>query len=483
MRSSSTVTKGSDRDATLACAAETVDSGRLFDELARRVAYRTESQVDASRGELPRYLQDEIAPAFSAMGFTTEIVANPVNAAHPFLIATRVEAPSLPTILGYGHADVIRGLEHEWRAGLGPWTLTPEGDRWYGRGTADNKAQHTVNMLALDAVLRTRGRLGFNAKFLVETGEEVGSPGLAELCKQEGERLAADVLIASDGPRLAPSRPTLFLGSRGALNFDLVVRLREGGHHSGNWGGLLANPGVLLAHALASIIGRDGRVHAREILPPAIPDSVRRALADCEIEAEEGGPVIDRGWGEPGLTPAERVYAWNTFEVLAFRTGNPENPVNAIPPVASAHCQIRFTADVDPAALLPALRRHLDADGFERVEIIASSKGFFRATRLDPSHPAVRWAAESIERTTGKKPAILPNIGGSLPNDCFSETLELPTLWVPHSYSGCSQHAPNEHVLPRVLREGLLMMAGLYWDFGTAPPRLPAREAPTAART
>ena len=460
------------REAALAQASEAFDSGRLFDQLARRVAYRTESQVEASRDELFRYLDREIKPAFEAMGFTTTLVANPVNAAHPFLVAERIEEPSLPTFLGYGHADVIRGLEREWRAGLVPWTLTVEGERWYGRGTADNKAQHTVNMLALDTVLRTRGRLGFNAKFLVETGEEVGSPGLAELCEQERARLAADVLIASDGPRLAPSRPTLFLGSRGALNFDLTVRLREGAHHSGNWGGLLANPGVVLAHALASIIDVHGRVLARGILPSAIPPTVREALADCGIEAEAGGPAIDSGWGEPGLTPAEKVYAWNTFEVLAFRTGNPENPVNAIPPVASAHCQIRFTADVDPATLIPALRRHLDASGFVEVELEPSAKGFFRATRLDPAHPAVRWAAASIERTTGKKPAVLPNIGGSLPNDCFAETLGLPTLWVPHSYSGCSQHAPNEHVLAPILREGLLMMTGLYWDFGSAPPAL-----------
>jgi len=74
------------------------------------------------------------------------------------------------------------------------------------------------------------------------------------------------------------------------------------------------------------------------------------------------------------------------------------------------------------------------------------------------------WAAESILRTTGVAPAILPNIGGSLPNDCFAEVLGLPTLWVPHSYAGCSQHAPDEHALGSILREGLQIMAGLYWD-------------------
>src|SRR5205823_8538544 len=132
-----------------------------------------------------------------------------------------------------------------------------------GRGTADNKAQHSINLAALAVLIAERGRLGFNAKFLLETGEEIGSPGLKELCRKEKQRLAADVLIASDGPRLSAARPTIYLGSRGALNLDLTVELREGAHHSGNWGGLLANPGVILAHAIASIITRDGAVLAR----------------------------------------------------------------------------------------------------------------------------------------------------------------------------------------------------------------------------
>ena len=459
------------RDGAIERASRYFDEGKFRDDLARRVAFKTESQVPESRPHLATYLDQEIKRAFEHMGYGVRIVPNPTEGG-PFLIATRIEDPSLPTVLGYGHADVIRGLEPQWRKGLDPWTLTVEGERWYGRGTADNKAQHLINMLALEEVIAERGRLGFNSKFLIETGEEIGSPGLREICAQEKEALAADLLIGSDGPRLTPNRPTVYMGTRGAMNFDLIVDLREGGHHSGNWGGLLANPGAILANAIASIIDEKGRVKARDILPRAIPNSVRAALADCEIEASADGPQIDAWWGEPGLTPAEKVYAWNTFEVLAFRTGNPENPVNAIPPKAVAACQIRYTVDVHPDKFLPALRKHLDAHGFQNVAIKAWDKGYFAATRLDPDHPAARWAAASIERTTGRKPAMLPNLGGSLPNDCFTDILGLPTIWVPHSYAGCSQHAPNEHVLPRILREGLQMMVGIYWDMGEKPPAL-----------
>jgi hypothetical protein len=121
---------------------------------------------------------------------------------------------------------------------------------------------------------------------------------------------------------------------------------------------------------------------------------------------------------------------------------------------------------VDVQDVLPALRRHLDRNGFSTVQIAKARDEVFHATRLDTRHPWVSWVVDSIARTTGKKPAILPSLGGSLPNDIFSEILEMPTIWVPHSYPGCSQHAPNEHLPVAIAREGLGLMAGLYWDLG-----------------
>jgi acetylornithine deacetylase/succinyl-diaminopimelate desuccinylase-like protein len=315
-------------------------------------------------------------------------------------------------------------------------------------------------------VIAARGKLGFNAKFLIEMGEETGSPGLRELCTEHQDLLRSDLLIASDGPRLRAERPTVFLGSRGSMNFDLTIEARPGGHHSGNWGGLISNPGIQLAHAIAAISSPTGQIRIPEWVPAELPASVRRVLADCEVDGGEDGPEIEPWWGEPGLSPAERVFGWCSFEVLAFKTGNPETPVNAIPPRAWARCQLRFVVGIDPQQILPALRRHLDRQGFGMVKISATRETLFNATRIDPDDEWVRWAVASIARTSGKKPAILPNLGGSLPNDIFTDVLGLRTIWVPHSYAGCSQHAPNEHLPPQLLREALSVMTGLYWDLG-----------------
>jgi acetylornithine deacetylase/succinyl-diaminopimelate desuccinylase-like protein len=218
-------------------------------------------------------LTERLRPKLEQMGFVAEVLVNPA-AAGPLLLAERLEDPDLPTVLIYAHGDVVRGLDEAWDEGLSPWQLVEQDGRIYGRGVADNKGQHAINLAALESVLAQRGRLGFNAKVLIETSEEIGSPGLQELCRNHKPQLAADLLIASDGPRLSPERPTIFLGARGALNFDLVADLRESGHHSGNWGGLLANPAVLLAHAIAAIVSRNGAIQVPELKPRAIPPSI-----------------------------------------------------------------------------------------------------------------------------------------------------------------------------------------------------------------
>ncbi len=443
------------------------DNGSFLNELAGRIAIPTESQVPERFPFLRSYLKDAIEPVLLRMGYNVTLHDNPIAGSGPLLVGRRIENPDLPTVLTYGHGDVVRGHAGSWQDGRDPWKLEQVGERIYGRGVVDNKGQHSINLSALEAVIEVRGRLGFNSVFILETSEEIGSTGLHEFCRLHRQELKADLLIASDGPRLARNVPTLFMGTRGALNFDLIVDLRESGHHSGNWGGLIANPGVILANALSSIIDQHGRIKLRDLVPEKIPDSVRAALSGLVIEPGEEAPAIDPDYGEPGLTPVERAFAWNTFEVLAFTTGDPAHPVNAVPPKAVANCQIRFTVDRNRNDFLPALRRHLKEHKFDQVDVReAVGDPAWNATRLDPNHPKAKFAADSIEKTLGRRPAMLPNLGGSLPNDCFADVLGMPTIYVPHSYPGCSQHAPNEHGLSPLFREGLAMMGGLFWDLG-----------------
>src|SRR5262249_51203627 len=161
------------RAAAIARAHRYFDSGDFLVDLRRRVAIPSTSQEPERTPALRRYLDDEMAPSLAPLGFASRVLDNPWGP--PFLVAERMEDEAAVTVLISGRGDPARGRDVLGRAGFSPGTLPVEGTRIYGRGTADNKGQHSVNIGALAAVIAGRGRLGFNAKILIEMGEEVGS--------------------------------------------------------------------------------------------------------------------------------------------------------------------------------------------------------------------------------------------------------------------------------------------------------------------
>ncbi|WP_439577292.1 M20/M25/M40 family metallo-hydrolase [Elioraea sp.] len=452
---------------------ESFDSGRYLAHLRRLVAMPTESQMPDRLPDLVRYCAETLPGVLDGMGFETAVLENPEAGRGPAMLSSRIEDPALPSVLIYGHGDVVRGLAGRWRDGRDPWSVTVAGDFWFGRGTVDKKGQHLIAIEALRAVLAERGRLGFNAKVFVETGEEVGSPGMRALLRRDHSRLAADVFIGLDGPRQTTFMPELKLGARGGVAFDLVVRLREGAHHSGHWGGVLADPGFILAHALATVVTPKGRIRVPGWVPAEVPASVRDACGAIVFEDIAGLPEADPDWGEPGLSKAERIFAWTSVIVLAFVTGHPDAPTNAVQPEARARLQVRHTVDVPGEGIVSALRAHLDAEGFGLVEIVpVMERDAFPPARTDPADPWVTMIAESMTRTAGAAPNVIPNSSGSNPSRLFAEELGTPVIWVPNSYAGCNQHGPDEHALAPLLREGLGLMAGIWWDIGEgAAPR------------
>jgi hypothetical protein len=120
----------------------------------------------------------------------------------------------------------------------------------------------------------------------------------------------------------------------------------------------------------------------------------------------------------------------------------------------------------DVTALAETLREHLDRSGLGAVAVEPGH--VMQASRADLRSPWVRFALDSLERTEDIPAVLLPNLGGTLPNDAFTGPLGLPTIWIPHSYPACAQHAPDEHLLAPLARQALRLMAGLFWDLGEA---------------
>src|SRR5699024_1814661 len=177
---------------------------------------------------------------------------------------------------------------------------------------------------------------------LMETAEEAGSKGLRAFAAAHTDELAADLFLASDGPRISAEVPTLFLGSRGALNFRLIAHERDDNHHSGNWGGKLRNPATVIAAATNSLVDGNGVIRIPALRPADPPASVRAAVAKLPDVVDDGAPEIDPTWGEPGLPPAARDFAFNVVAVIALDAGEPAHAVNGSPGAASVVMALRL---------------------------------------------------------------------------------------------------------------------------------------------
>ncbi|MGP9799030.1 M20 family metallopeptidase [Halomonas sp. 86] len=460
-----TTPQRSKREQAIQLASDELSNGNFYKTLAKRIAMRTVSQDPACADTLNAYLEQEIGPLLSRLGFTCQIIENPKPGFPPLLIGERIEDPAYSTLLLYGHGDVTDGQEEQWANGIDPWALTFKEDRVYGRGTADNKGQHSVNLTALEAVINARkGRLGYNVKMLFEMSEEIGSPGLEEACAAYQQALKSDLFLASDGPRIRHDMPTLFLGSRGVVQLKLSLNTGNGGRHSGNWGGVITNPAVVLCNALATLLSPSGKILADFLKAPSMTEDVSRLVRDLPVGGGASDPTINPAWGEEALADGERLYGANTLEILGLSAGRTDKPVGAIPEHAEAVLQLRFVKGTDWQAVESNLRQHLDAHGFNDIQL--TFLGGYAATRLDPNHPWVNFVAQSAENSLNEAPHILPNLGGTIPNHCFSDVLNLPTVWLPHSYPSCNQHAPDEHLLETIVEQGLKLAAGIFWDLG-----------------
>jgi len=197
------------------------------------------------------------------------------------------------------------------------------------------------------------------------------------------------VLIASDGP--AARRATADHLSRlpRRLSDRPLDRSHPRGRPSFRQLGRASSPtrrsSSCMRSAPSSADWADPRSPA--FVPDAIPSVGQARACRREVASGPGETAIDPSWGEPGLTLAEKVYRWCTFENSRDERrqsgqSRPRHP--ARPPHGHRSGSSR---GVDPSAFLPALRCHLDRHGFPMVGIAKARDEIFHASRLDPEHP------------------------------------------------------------------------------------------------
>lgn len=388
---------------------------------------------------------------------------------HPIVYGEATGA-SDKTLLFYNHYDVQPAEPLElWDSP--PFEPTLRDGKLYARGVSDDKGHVICRLAAIDAVKAVTGELPSRVKFLVEGEEEIGSVSLPAFVAEHREKLAADACIWEFGGVDAEDRPLEYTGMRGICYVELRARTASVDAHSGLGGSIFPNAAWRLTWALGTLKGPDERIRIPGFYDNVVPPTGRDLdlLARLPDQAEDyrvryGLKGFLRGMtGGPELKRAEAFEPTCTICGLTSGYQGPGTKT-VLPAQARAKVDFRLVPNQTPEEVVARLRAHLDAEGFDDVEV--AFLGGEAPGRVDPDHPFIRLVVDAACDVYDHEMLVVPMIGGSGPNHAFIEHLGVPIATAGAGYPGALVHAPNENVRLDLFEKAIRHTARIMTRFG-----------------
>ena len=399
-------------------------------------------------------------------GFETRLVE---TRRHPAILAER-SGRGNASVLFYNHYDVQPPdpLEQWISPAFKP---TVRDGKLFARGAMDDKGHLACRLAALDAVRDVYGELPCTVKLLIEGEEEIASPNLEEVIRQNRDDLMADLCLWEFGEVDADGASLQYLGFRGILSVELSVQTLSQDCHSGIWGTLLPNAAWRLSWALSSLKSPDERVAIPgfydRVVPPSELDmqlmNQLPVISDAQLSALGAKEVIFQ-YSTPGEFHRNAVLS-PSCTICGLASGyQGEGQKTIVPSRASAKLDFRLVPDQTPEEILDKLRKHLDSRGFKDIQ--ATSIGTLYPSRTPVDHPLVRMVTECARDVYGQPQRIYPMSGGSGPAHFFRKHLGLPVVTAGVGYLGSNIHAPNEHIRLRDFSNGIRHTARILANLG-----------------
>src|SRR5258707_3279468 len=390
---------------------------------------------------------------------------------HPLVYGESLRAPGKPTILFYGHYDVQPAEP------LNLWTSpafepTIRGGNLFGRGTADDKGQVHIHIRALDAILKTAGKLPINLKVMIEGEEEVGSVSLWDFVSANKARLKADALIVSDTSMLARGVPSITYGLRGLNYYQIEITGPAQDLHSGIFGGAVPNPITILCELFGKMHDNNFRVTV-----PGFYDDVAK-LSKAESKALTSLPwkvkdvaknAVGPGlMGEKGFSVVEQLWTRPTLELNGIWGGyTGEGSKTVIPSKAYPKFSTRLVPNQDPDKITRLLERHIRKllPKTVKFKLDVHSKG--KAWVAPYTHPFFEVAHEALEKGFGKR-AVFIREGGSIPFVTqMYDTFKVPCVLMGFGLPDENPHPPDEHIALENYFDGIKAVAQFYEGLGS----------------
>lgn len=369
------------------------------------------------------------------------------TAGNPVVYAEKIIDPSKPTVVVYGHYDVMpEDPKDEWRTN--PFEPVIKDGRIWCRGADDDKGQLFMHAKAFEAMVVT-GELPCNVKFMLEGEEEIGSPSLYGWCEENKELVKGDIILISDTSMISMDTPSITCGLRGLCYMQVEVTGPDHDLHSGLYGGAVANPANVLANLITKLVDENGRVTI-----PGFYDDVRILTEEERTNFNKApydkqeymrGVGVEELAGEEGFTTIERTGVRPSLDVNGIWGGYTlEGTKTIIPSKAYAKISMRLVPDQNwqKIALLFEDYFRSIAPKCVKVDVKALHGGQPYVSPTDLK--AYKAAEAAIVDTFGKQPLPFYS-GGSIPIvSGFENILGMKSILIGFGLGKDAIHSPNE---------------------------------------
>lgn len=387
------------------------------------------------------------------------------TAGNPVVYAERIVSASAPTVLVYGHYDVMPPEPLElWKSN--PFEPEIRDGRVYARGADDDKGQAMIQVKGFETALRT-GILNCNVKFILEGEEEIGSISLGDFCAAHKELLAADVILVSDTSMVSEETPSLTTGLRGLSYWEVEVTGPNRDLHSGHFGGAVANPINVLCKLIADITDADGRITIPGFYDDVeeLSDTEKAMLAQVPFsEAKYKQAIdVDELFGEKGYSTLERNSCRPSFDVCGIWGGyTGEGAKTVLPSKAYAKLSCRLVPNQQPDRITRLMIDYLEsvAPCYVKIKVVHKHDGDAYVCPIDL--PAYKAAEKGFTIAFGKQPLAVRR-GGSIPIiPAFEKILGMKSVLMGFGLERNAIHSPNESFGLDMFYTGIEAVAEFY---------------------
>ena len=431
------------------------NESRMLDELFSLIRIPSVSSQHEHQEDMIRCARQWSNLLKSAGADRVEVMPSDGN---PMVYAEKIVDPSAPTVLVYGHYDVmpVEPLE-QWHSN--PFEPEIRDGKIYARGADDDKGQSFIQCKAFEYLV-SQGLLRHNVKFILEGEEEIGSPSLESFCEQHKDLLRADIILVSDTSMLSASLPSLTTGLRGLSYWQVEVTGPNRDLHSGHFGGAVMNPINALCQMIASLTDADGRITVPGFYDDVedVPAEEREMIAHIPFDEEQYKSAIgvDAVWGEKGYSTLERNSCRPSFDCCGIWGGyTGEGAKTVIPSKAFAKLSTRLVPHQDSEKIARLVGEHLQRIAPQGVKVKVDYLHGGESYVCPISLPAYKAAEQGFEVAFGQRPLPVRR-GGSIPIIAtFEKVLGVKTILMGFGLESNAIHSPNENFPLDMLRKGI----------------------------